>query len=158
MATAHLIHGYLGAGKTTLARRLERELPAIRFTHDEWMVPLFGTDPPAAEFPGLKARVDTLIWQVWPRCLGLGLNVVLDLNFWTRAERDKARAIAAAQGAECRLHDLRCTDATAWGRIEQRNCEPGNLYIARATFEDLKNRFEPLQPDENFVPALDSRS
>jgi predicted kinase len=34
MATAHLIHGFLGAGKTTLARQLERELPAIRFGAD----------------------------------------------------------------------------------------------------------------------------
>jgi hypothetical protein len=38
MATAHLLNGYLGVGKTTLARRLEHELPAVRFTHDEWMI------------------------------------------------------------------------------------------------------------------------
>jgi predicted kinase len=31
-ATAFLIHGYLGAGKTTLARPLEVEQAAIRFT------------------------------------------------------------------------------------------------------------------------------
>ena len=47
MPTVHMIHGYLGAGKTTLARRLEREAPAIRFTHDEWMARLYGIDPPA---------------------------------------------------------------------------------------------------------------
>jgi len=40
MPTAHLIHGYLGAGKTTFARQLERNIPAIRFSHDEWMVRL----------------------------------------------------------------------------------------------------------------------
>jgi SpoVK/Ycf46/Vps4 family AAA+-type ATPase len=32
MATAHLLHGYIGVGKTTLARRLEDELSAVRFT------------------------------------------------------------------------------------------------------------------------------
>jgi predicted kinase len=41
-ATAFLIHGYLGAGKATLARRLEVEQAAIRFTHDEWMRSLYG--------------------------------------------------------------------------------------------------------------------
>jgi len=35
MSAAHLIHGYLGAGKTTFARQLERDIPAIRFSHDE---------------------------------------------------------------------------------------------------------------------------
>ena len=30
MATAHLSHGLLGAGKTTFARQLERSIPAIR--------------------------------------------------------------------------------------------------------------------------------
>jgi hypothetical protein len=45
-ATAFMIHGYLGAGKTTLARRLEVEHAAIRFTHDYWMGTLYGDDPP----------------------------------------------------------------------------------------------------------------
>jgi predicted kinase len=50
MPTVHMIHGYLGAGKTTFARRLEQELPAIRFTHDEWMARLYGIDPPVEHF------------------------------------------------------------------------------------------------------------
>ena len=28
------------------ARRLERSIPAIRFSHDEWMTRLYGDDPP----------------------------------------------------------------------------------------------------------------
>ncbi|HLH02610.1 MAG TPA: AAA family ATPase [Bryobacteraceae bacterium] len=42
MPTVQMIFGYLGAGKTTFARKLERELPAIRFTLDEWVTRLFG--------------------------------------------------------------------------------------------------------------------
>lgn len=42
MATAHLIHGFLGVGKTTFARQLEERLPAIRFSHDEWMARRYG--------------------------------------------------------------------------------------------------------------------
>ena len=84
VATAHLIHGYLGAGKTTFARRLERDLPALRFTHDDWMVCLYGRDPPTELFSDYAARVSDQIDAIWPRCLELGLDVVLDLNFWTR--------------------------------------------------------------------------
>ena len=54
MATAVLIYGYIGAGKTTLARRLERNRPAVRFSSDEWVAGLYGaaegvvTDPDVA--------------------------------------------------------------------------------------------------------------
>jgi predicted kinase len=151
MATAHMICGYLGAGKTRFARRLERELPAIRFTHDEWMVRLYGADPPAEQFADCFARVSALIDQLWPRCLELGLDVVLDLNFWSRAQRDETRWTIAALGATSRLYYLHCDEATAWARIEQRNAERGHLYIARNTFENLKGRFEPPAPAEDHV-------
>jgi predicted kinase len=103
MATAHLIHGYLGAGKTTFARRLEKDLPAVRFTHDEWMARLYGDDPPVDEFPAVYGRVSEQIDKLWPRCLELGLDVVLDLNFWSRRQRDETRAAALALGASIRL-------------------------------------------------------
>jgi predicted kinase len=151
MATAHMICGYLGAGKTRFARRLERELPAIRFTHDEWMVRLYDADPPAEQFADCFARVSALIDQLWPRCLELGLDVVLDLNFWSRQQRDAARRMIAALGATGRLYYLSCDETTAWARIEQRNAEGGHLYIARNTFEILKSRFE--SPDAHEDPV-----
>ncbi|TNC16089.1 hypothetical protein FF100_02150 [Methylobacterium terricola] len=47
MPTAHLLFGFLGSGKTTLARDLEQRHRAVRFTPDVWMARLFGEDPPA---------------------------------------------------------------------------------------------------------------
>lgn len=32
-----------GVGKTTLARKIAHEDKAVRFSPDEWMIPLFGT-------------------------------------------------------------------------------------------------------------------
>jgi len=149
MATAHLIHGFLGAGKTTLAKRLESALPAIRFTHDEWMSGLYGDDPPLELFSTYYQRVLDRIDLVWPRCLELGVDVVLDLNLWTRAHRDRTRSRAAAAGAEIKLYEIACSDEAAWARIEQRNRHlEGNLFISRATFDLLKTRFEPIEPDE----------
>jgi hypothetical protein len=81
MATAHLIHGFLGVGKTTFARQLEERLPAIRFTQDEWMARLYGDDPPVEHFAEFYRRVWEQMEGVWPRCLELGLNVVLDFGF-----------------------------------------------------------------------------
>ncbi len=155
MATAHLIHGYIGAGKTTFARKLEARLPAVRFTHDEWMAALYGRDPPADRFAELFRRVSELIEAQWTRCLELGLDVVLDLNFWSRAQRDAVRARVASLGARPRLYHLALPDEAAWARVARRNQEPGALHIARNTFEILRERYEPLGADEEHevVPA-----
>ncbi len=152
MATAHLIHGFLGAGKTTFARKLEAELGALRFSHDEWMVELFGHDPPVERFAVQAQSVRRVMQALWLRSLGLGLDVVLDFGFWPRAERDEVRAQVAAIGANHRLYQLARSEAEAWRRIEARNTDLGDsLLITRATFETLKARFEPLADDEERV-------
>jgi len=149
MATAHLVHGFLGVGKTTFAKRLERSLPAIRFSHDEWMVRFYGTDPPADLFAGHSRAVTEQIDLLWPRCLELGVDVVLDLGFWSRQQRDQARAIATARGADVLLYRLNCPDHVARARLRARNEKlDGDLLITEATYDLLRPRFEPLAPDE----------
>lgn len=152
MATAHLIHGYIGAGKTTFARCLEKELPAIRFTHDEWMTHLYGDDPPLDEFPKFSQRVSELIDRQWIRCLELGLDVVLDLGFWSRNQRDRTRMTARALGASALLYRLECPEDEAWKRVAKRNMDlDGSLLIVRNTFDTLKSRFESLGDDEERI-------
>jgi predicted kinase len=153
-----MIHGYLGAGKTTFARQLERELPAIRFSQDEWMARLHGNArdyPRADKFPIFAQRIYELIGGLWTRCLELGVDVILDLNFWSREERDETRATASALGAGTTLYRLACTDEEAWRRIEQRNRNlVGDLFINREAFEAFKARFEPLGGDEQRVEVV----
>ena len=153
MATLHLLHGMVGSGKTSFARKLERERPAVRFTHDEWMVALRGRDPPAVRFAETAATIWDLIWIHAERVLRVGADVVLDGGFWTRAERDDARRRAAALGAACILYDIRCPEAVARARTLRRTAEmpAGALFISDATFDALKARIEPLGPDEPHV-------
>jgi hypothetical protein len=44
------------------------------------MARLYGADPPLEQFPEFFRRVSDQIGAVWPRCLELGLDVVLDLE------------------------------------------------------------------------------
>jgi predicted kinase len=154
MATAHLLFGYLGSGKTSFARRLEAEHKAVRFTPDEWMVRLFGDDPPAASFPEKAEAIAELLEPLWTRCLSLGLDVVLDYGFWSRKERDEAREAVERLGATACLYRLECPDDEARRRIAARNRADGrSLYIAPATYDALRHRFEPLDADEACVEA-----
>jgi predicted kinase len=146
---AHLIHGYLGAGKTTFARQLERDIPAIRFSHDEWMVRLYGDNPPTEHFADFYRRIYKQVEEVWLRCLELGVDVVLDFGFWSREERDATRGKILAIGAKAHLYRLTCPEDEAWRRIEKRNANlQGSLLIDRNAFQVFKVRFEPLDPDE----------
>ena len=136
-------------GENHVRRRLERHLPALRLTRDEWMLRLYGEDPPPSEFQACFERVSERIAAVWTRCAELGLDVVLDLGFWSRGQRDQVRATAAALGAETRLYRLSCPDDAAWTRIERRNRDlTDSLFIARETFLLLKELFEPLDGGE----------
>jgi predicted kinase len=149
MPTAHLVFGFLGSGKTTLARKLERRHGAVRFTPDEWMARLFGEDPPADTFRDKAAAILDIMEPIWVRCLSLGLDVVLDYGFWSRAERDRVRAAVANAGADCVLWAVSCSDDEARRRIALRNeAAHRSLYIAPATFDLLKARVEPLGVDE----------
>ncbi|HEY2048409.1 MAG TPA: ATP-binding protein [Caulobacteraceae bacterium] len=144
-----MIHGYLGAGKTTFARQLESQASVLRLTHDEWMLRLYGEDPPIAQFSELAERVSERLEYIWTRSVTCGLDVILDLNFWSRAQRDHVRALATERSAAVRLYRLKCSDDEAWKRISRRNKSlADSLFISRNTFEILRERFEPLDDDE----------
>lgn len=149
--TVHLIHGYLGAGKTTFAKRLAAELGAIRFSPDELMVARHGHDPPERHFSAYLAAIRAEVDAEWPRALATGKDIVLDFGFWTRARRDAVRSRARAEGARALLYCVRCSEETARQRCRTRNQTlVDSLFIADATFETLKSQFEPLAPDEPF--------
>lgn len=148
-ATVHLIHGYLGVGKTTFARQLERRILAVRFSPDEWITRLYGDDPPAQHFDDYMTRVFAIADEQWMAVARCGVDVILDYGFWTRAWRDAARRRATELGAELRLYALSCPDALARQRVQARNADlRGSLFVADATYDALRSRFEPLQADE----------
>ena len=117
------------------------------------MVQLYGPDPPEELFrPGI-ARVNALLRHLAERALHLGLDVVLDDGYWTRASRDELRRWAAGLGVPLRLHALTLPEAEARRRVGERNAQPGSLYVAPETYELFRQSFEPLQPDEPHEPV-----
>lgn len=156
MATLHLLHGPVGAGKTTFARRLEREIRAVRFTPDEWMVRLYGDRPPVATFQETLDRLYDLIWEHAARVLRTGTDVIMDCGFWTRAARDEARRRAAELGATCRLYAITCPADVARRRVLRRTAEspPGTFWINGPAIDELNGRVEPPAPDEDPI-AID---
>ncbi|HET7559045.1 MAG TPA: ATP-binding protein [Limnochordia bacterium] len=146
--TLFLICGLPGAGKTTLARRLERERPALRLTPDEWLMELYGDD--RAKVDPAREAIEALQWGVALRALALGVDVVLDWGVWSRRERGALRAQAEAVGAQVELCYLEVPRAELWARIAARNAArpAGTFHIDKAEFESWWDLFEPPATDE----------
>jgi predicted kinase len=159
MPTLHLLHGLPGSGKTTFAVRLARERSAVRFSPDEWMVALHGTNPPAQIFRGELAKILDLMWEQIARVLTAGTDVVFDGGLWRRTERDMARRRAAEWGVACQLYVLSCPVEVARARVLARTSAlpAGALVITAETFESLRAEVEPVTDDEPHV-VVDSLS
>jgi predicted kinase len=143
----------MGSGKTTFARRLERECGAVRISHDEWMVRLHGWNPPEEHFSEYRAQVENLIWDEATRVIGAGTDVILDHGFWTRESRDAARDRARSVGAAAKFYEVFCPQEIMRARALKRSKSPktDSLWIDGAGFDKLLGAFEPMQDDEEFV-------
>jgi predicted kinase len=149
-----LICGLPGAGKTTLARRLADEIPAVHLCGDEWMAHLgFDLHDEAA-----RDRIERMFWRLAQDLLRLGQSVILESGFWLRADRDEKRLGAHVLGAAVELHYLDVPLAERWRRIEQRNAEGvwGSVPITREQFE----RWEPYfdAPERAELDLFDASS
>ena len=149
-ATLFLMVGLPGSGKTTLARRLEVERSALRFTPDEWMKPLYGDDIDQAELDHRRTPVESMQWAVAERALALGVNVILDWGFWSRREREDFRDRAAAIGARSEIRLLDIPRDVLWSRLAARNANlpPGMFHISEQQLDLWGGWFERPGPDE----------
>jgi len=99
VATLFLIVGLPGAGKTTRAKELAAQHRALRFTPDEWMIPLFGD----SMADGKRFVLEGHLILVALQALRLGISVVLDFGLWGRDERSALRWLARSERASCRV-------------------------------------------------------
>ena len=141
-----LLCGLPGAGKTTLARQLAEEVPAIRLDADEWMARL-GVDLHEEE---ARDRLERLFSQLAHDLLRLGTSVILEFGFWARAERDEKRLAARALGVGVELYYLDVPIEELWRRIQQRNVERpfGSGPITREQFDGYLPFFDAPQRAE----------
>jgi predicted kinase len=149
-ATLHLVVGLPGAGKTRLARQLERDLPALRLTPDEWVTPLYGSELTQQQLDAVRDPVEGVQWGVATQALALGVSVILDFGFWTRGERESFRQRAASLGAGSQVHALVVAKEELWTRLEARNgaLPPHTFHITRQQLNSWWELFEPPGPDE----------
>lgn len=149
-AAVHLLCGLVGAGKSTHARQLAAELPAVRFGLDEWMLALHGLSYDHPEYPDKAARCKKVIWLTARDVLHLGHDVVLDWNMWSRRLRAEWQQRAESAGYAVVLHHVDVPLATALTQVRDRaSAAVSGAHIIDA--EGVRHSaaiFEPPDPTE----------
>lgn len=152
MAAIYLICGFMGFGKTTYAKKLAQDLPAVRYTHDEIMLKLYGRTPD--DFSKKYKIVDTFIRQETSNCIKNGTNVILDYGFWSKTTRQEYYLWAKSLTPDVYFHALLCDIEKAKKRVLRRTKEnPDELFIDENFFNSCLLQYEPVTNEEN-LPVI----
>ena len=146
-----LICGLPASGKSTLARQLALQIPALRLDKDEWVIQL-GADLWDEEF---RVRLEHQLWVLTQDLLARGQSVILEWGHWARVERDEKRLAARSLGIAVELHYLEVPLDELIERAKRRNASDDWTAspMTRSHFEVWSTTFQP--PDEDEIGLFD---
>jgi predicted kinase len=113
MATLHFVSGRAGAGKTTLARKIAADVPAVLICEDEWMSRLADPIEHLHEYVAAAAKIRSVIAPLSIDLLRLGVPVVFDFGGNTVRDRNWVRSICRQANAAHVLHYITADEAPA---------------------------------------------
>lgn len=150
---AHVIIGFIGSGKTTFAKKLEKETGALRFTKDEWVIAIFGHDPTIDGFDKYDSRISKLAVEVALYCLKAGNDIIIDEGFWVRSQRDEIREKIEKTGGKVQFYYVKNTHETMKQRVSKRNQKPTEdaFIISQKMYDDYKKYFDEPSLEEKCI-------
>jgi predicted kinase len=153
---AYVICGFIGAGKTTFARKLEKETKAIRITKDEWMIRIFGNKVTLDKnFEEYDKNIIELTRNFAFKILASGGDVIIDEGFWAKSERDDIRKKILSIGAKPIFYYVECPVEEIRNRVVNRSKNPplDSFEINEEMFDSYLKYWQPLEEDEEFILA-----
>lgn len=155
MNNVHIVFGSQGAGKSTYARQLARQVNGVHFSIDEWMWKLYGPDlPQPMNMPWVMERVgrcEKRIWDTARQVAACGVSVVLDLGFMKAKDRERFTALAKEEGLSAQLHYVDAPYAVRLKRVTERNLRKGETFsfeVSPAMFDVMEKEFEAPTEEE----------
>jgi predicted kinase len=144
--TLILFCGLPGSGKTTLARQLEHELPAVRLCPDDWKSDL------GIDFfdEATSTLLEVRLWRLALELISRGQNVIVENGLWPQAERSEKLADTEGLDVDVELHYFDVPFEELLRRIEIRNVTAGygTVPLTRAHMESYREFFEAPDASE----------
>ena len=148
--TLYIIQGFIGAGKTTFSKKLTENIKAIYINIDESVVSMFDKDVYMKNWNFCFEKCLSIMWEQTKNLLSIGENVIFDMGFWLKKDRDYARNLAKQCGANVVHYYIYAPDEILKERIiKNRPIEWAKKHIEN--FENNKNKFEEPTEDENAI-------
>lgn len=151
-AVLHLVCGKIGAGKSTLTRRLAAAPHTVRISEDDWLARLYpGEIHALADYVRCAGRLREAMAGHVEALLAAGTSVVLDFPSNTVATRRWARGVFEKAGAAHRLHHLDLPDDVCKARLRARNLAGEHPFeTTDAEFDQISRHFVAPTADEGF--------
>lgn len=145
---AILVCGKICCGKSTYVTHLCQEHPAAVLSCDELTLSLFD------EFLGEKhdeitGKAQSYLFQKAVELLALGVDVILEWGFWTKASRVSAETFFRDRGFETEWHYIEVSDEVWRQSIEKRNAVgKGSYFVDDGLAEKCADLFQAPDREE----------
>jgi predicted kinase len=153
--TVYLICGFIGAGKTTFAKQLEKKTGAVRITKDEWSIRLIGNDPTIAGYAAWDRKISGLSRDFAFYLAEKDIDVILDEGFWEKELRDEMKRKINSIGANPVMYYVETPIEVIRERVLGRNKDltKDSFTISREMLDHYLKYWQPPSEDEGYILA-----
>ena len=154
-----MLCGFIGAGKTTFAKKLEEQTGAVRITKYEWLIQMVGSDPTIAGYEDYDSKMCGMSRDVAFTLAAKGIDVIIDEGVWLKEHRDLLRKRAEDVGAQAVVYFLDTPLETIRERVARRNMNAAkdSFKISGELLDFYLQYWEALSEDEDYVLASEAR-
>ena len=145
--TLYIIQGFIAAGKSTFSNKLKNETNAVHLNPDEWVTKTYTKEYYLENWNECFEKTLEHLWTITKEYLNNNIDVIFDMGFWKKSDREYSRKIANDCNAKCVHYYLYVPDEILKERIiSTRDSKWVKIHLDN--FEINKSKFEePINED-----------
>lgn len=150
-----LIVGCTGAGKSTYANQLDKNHDHFILKNDDWFKELYHKDIPRESMYEWclerTERIEAVMLQESLKLINKDLNVVLDIGFFKRKQRNRVLDFYKEHSITAEIHYLDVEREIRWERVQERNQNKSATFsfeVSKENFDFCETLYEPLNNHE----------